>query len=191
MEQLLTEIRACTVCAPHLEAGPRPIVSASPHSKLVIIGQAPGIRVHQSGLPWDDPSGVNLRKWVQMEEGVFYNPEVVALIPMGFCYPGKGKSGDLPPRTECGPLWHERLWEGMPQVSLTLLVGQYAQKYYLKDKVQKNLTETVRAFRDYLPEYLPLPHPSPRNNIWQKKNTWFGEEVLPELQSRVREALKK
>ncbi len=187
MEQLLSEIRACTVCKPYLEAGPRPIVSASPLSKLIIIGQAPGSRVHKTGVPWDDPSGVNLRKWLGLEEEIFYNPDLVALIPMGFCYPGKGKSGDLPPRPECAPLWHQKLWEHMPKASLTLLVGQYAQKYYLGEQAQKTLTARVKNFTEYLPQFIPLPHPSPRNNIWQKKNPWFGEEVLPILQKRIQE----
>jgi len=181
MKHLINEVSACTHCTKFLPLGPRPVISVHPTSKLVIIGQAPGIRVHRSGIPWDDKSGDNLRLWLGMEKETFYNPEKVAIIPMGFCYPGTGKSGDLPPRKECAPLWHERLLQEMPQVELTLLIGNYAQKYYLGKQRERNLTETVRQFENYLPRYLPLPHPSPRNNIWQKKNPWFNSIVIPRL----------
>ncbi len=179
MKDLLQEISACTVC--DLPFGPRPVMTASKNSKLVIIGQAPGSKVHASGIPWDDPSGDLLRKWLGVDKATFYDPEQIAIIPMGFCYPGKGKSGDLPPRPECAPLWHDRLWSEMPNVQLTLLIGQYAQKAYLGDNAKRNLTETVRHVEDYLPKYFPLPHPSPRNRFWFKKNPWFAEVVLPTL----------
>lgn len=185
METLLSNIRSCTVCAPHLAHEPRPVLSAVPQSKILLVGQAPGTKVHASGIPWDDQSGKRLRKWMDIDNDTFYDPANIAIVPMGFCYPGKGKSGDLPPRKECAPLWHEPLLEQMPELKLTMLVGLYAQKYYLKDRVKKNLTETVRAFEDYLPEFLPLPHPSPRNGIWLRKHEWFEVEVLPVLKAYV------
>lgn len=160
-------------------------MSAHPESKIVIIGQAPGRKVHNSGIPWDDASGDNLRRWLGVDKATFYDPKVFAILPMGFCFPGTGKSGDLPPRPECAPLWHERVLAEMHSVRKTLLIGQYAQAQYLGDRRGKTLTETVRNWRDYLPEFLPLPHPSPRNNIWMKKNPWFAEEVLPELRKNL------
>jgi uracil-DNA glycosylase len=161
------------------------VVQASTKARIAIIGQAPGARVHASGIPWDDPSGKRLRSWLQMTDEEFYNPDLVALVPMGFCYPGKDKSGDLPPRSECAPLWHETLIQSMPGIRITLLFGQYAQRHYLGDRIRKNLTETVRAWESYLPEFLPLPHPSPRNGIWLRKHEWFEEEVVPALQQIV------
>jgi uracil-DNA glycosylase len=189
METLLKAIKQCQVCAQHLPLGANPVMSASVNSKIVIIGQAPGKIVHNTSIPWNDKSGDNLRAWLGIETATFYNPELIAIIPMGFCYPGTGKSGDLPPRAECAPLWHSQLLEKMTQVKLILLIGQYAQGYYLGGKAQKTLTETVQNFQAYLPQYLPLPHPSPRNNIWQAKNAWFGSAVLPELKKRVAEVL--
>ncbi|MEQ8904191.1 uracil-DNA glycosylase family protein [Ekhidna sp.] len=165
---------------------PRPVVSASAQSKILIIGQAPGRKVHESGVPWDDPSGNNLREWTGLSNEVFYDSKIVALVPMGFCYPGSGKSGDLPPRPECAPLWHEKLLAQCKSIQLTLLIGQYAQKYYLGKNAKKTLTETVRSFKDYLPNYMPLPHPSPRNRIWMKKNPWFEEDLIPELKTLIR-----
>ncbi|MBI1226492.1 MAG: uracil-DNA glycosylase family protein [Bacteroidetes bacterium] len=185
MENLLKDIRNCTRCAAHLPHGCRPIMSASSESRLVIIGQAPGRRVHESGIPWDDASGDNLRTWLGIDKSVFYDASKIALVPMGFCYPGTGKSGDLPPRPECAPQWHGQVLSKMPKVQLTLLIGQYAQNHYLGTSAMANLTETVRNFEAYLPKYFPLPHPSPRNNIWQKKNAWFMEELLPELRRSV------
>ena len=160
-------------------------MSAAPDSKILIIGQAPGRKVHESGVPWDDPSGDLLRKWLGIDKAAFYDPHKIGIVPMGFCYPGKGKSGDLPPRPECAPLWHPQLFAHFNNVQLTLLIGQYAQRYYLQDKAKKNLTETVRHFEQYLPRYLPLPHPSPRNTLWLKRHPWFEEEVVPALRSRV------
>ncbi len=185
METLLKEVRSCTHCAEHLPAGCRPIVSFSKQSSIVIIGQAPGSKVHASGIPWKDKSGDRLRDWLGVSESQFYDPSLFAIIPMGFCYPGKGKQGDLPPRPECAPLWHDRILEQLQEVRLTLIIGQYAQSYYLGERRERNLTATVRNFRKYLPEHLPLPHPSPRNNIWMRKNPWFEEEVLPELRKRT------
>ncbi|MEO9966788.1 MAG: uracil-DNA glycosylase family protein [Reichenbachiella sp.] len=191
MKNLFQEISACTTCAEHLEFGPRPIFAAAPQSKIVVIGQAPGSVVHRTGVPWDDKSGENLRTWLQVSNQEFYDPALLALIPMGFCYPGKGKSGDLPPRPECAPQWHTRLLQELSEVRLTLLIGQYAQQYYLGDRAQKTLTDTVRNFDSYLPDFFVLPHPSPRNNIWRAKNPWFDQEVLPALSARVSSILKK
>ena len=189
MNELLNEIGSCTVCSSFFVHSPRPVVKASRSAKLLIIGQAPGRRVHESGIPWDDASGKNLRDWLGLSDDIFYDEERVALIPMGFCYPGSGKSGDLPPRPECAPLWHERLLQACESVQLTLLIGQYAQKYYLSSNAKSNLTETVKSYTDYLPHYFPLPHPSPRNRIWMKKNPWFESNLMPELKKRVRKIL--
>jgi len=190
MKVLLQEIHSCTECAAQLPLGPRPIVAAHPKSKIIIIGQAPGSKVHETGVPWDDPSGKQLRKWLNVTDTQFYDEELFALVPMGFCYPGKGKSGDLPPRPECAPLWHQRLLAAMPNLQLTILIGQYAQRHYLGEELEKNLTETVRSFEKYLPRYMVLPHPSPRNRFWLRKNPWFEKEVLPVLKERVNSALK-
>lgn len=168
----------------------RPVCTFSRTSKIVIIGQAPGTKVHASGIPWNDKSGENLRTWMSIDNKSFYDESQIAIVPMGFCYPGKGKSGDLPPRKECAPLWHKAILDTMSDVKLILLIGKYAQDYYLQKTVQKNLTETVRHFDDYLPRYFALPHPSPRNNIWMKKNEWFELEVLPTLKMKVKEVLK-
>jgi uracil-DNA glycosylase len=151
---------------------------------MLIVGQAPGTRVHATGIPWNDPSGNRLRDWVGLERDVFYDQSRIGIVPMGFCYPGKGKSGDLPPRPECAPLWHDRLIEQMPEVELVLLVGSYAQAYYLGGS-RETLTARVRRWRDFGPRYLPLPHPSPRNNLWLRRNNWFESEILPELRQRV------
>lgn len=189
VEPLLQQIKQCTICASQLPMGTNPVVAAGKESKIVIIGQAPGRIVHQTGIPWNDKSGDNLRNWLGVGKDTFYDITKFALIPMGFCFPGKGKSGDLPPRPECAPQWHQQLLGQMHDPKLILLVGQYAQHYYLKEKIRDNLTETVQHFNTYLPDYFPLPHPSPRNNIWQAKNKWFGEIVLPELKQRVNDIL--
>lgn len=189
MQALKQEIRDCKICEAYLEYGCRPVFEAVPESRIVIIGQAPGRRVHESGVPWQDKSGDNLRKWLDVNEAEFYNPGLFAIVPMGFCYPGKGKSGDLPPRKECAPQWHPLLLEYMRDIRLTLLIGQYAQQYYLGKDAKRTLTATVKHYEQYSPKYFPLPHPSPRNNIWQRKNPWFGAQVLPVLKAAVREAL--
>lgn len=189
MKQLLSKIRQCEICKEHLPLGPRPVVSGHSRSKIVIIGQAPGTKVHASGIPWDDASGKELRKWLDISTEVFYDETKVAIVPMGFCYPGKGKSGDLPPRPECAPQWHQALLTQMPDLQLVLLVGMYAQRYYLKFRAKKTLTETVANYREYMPQYLPLPHPSPRNRFWLTKNPWFAEEVIPVLQKKVEKLL--
>ncbi len=191
MNQLIKDIKACTVCSAKMSVECRPVVSFKAESKILIIGQAPGIKVYNSGKPWDDKSGENLRRWMGIDEQTFYDPSNIGIVPMGFCYPGKGKSGDLPPRKECAPLWHEAILSSLKNVQLTLLIGSYAQQYYLPDSKKKSLTETVRTFEDYLPKFITLPHPSPRNNIWMAKNPWFQAEVLPRLQSLVHMALSK
>lgn len=183
MDNLLKQVRRCTLCSDILPLGPNPVVRASATSKIVIIGQAPGIKVHQSGIPWNDASGNRLRQWLNLSTETFYDEANIAIMPMGFCYPGRGKSGDLPPTKICAPQWHNALLAKMPQVQLTLLIGSYAQQYYLTDKL--TLTERVKRWQDYLPQYLPLPHPSPRNNIWLNKNPWFEQELLPAIQQRI------
>lgn len=186
MEKLLTEIRSCDLCAKHLPLGPHPVLRAKPSNKVLIIGQAPGTKVHASGKPWDDASGKELRRWLNVTDEQFYNDNIVGIIPMGFCYPGKGKSGDLPPRKECAPEWHDKLLDKMPELELILLIGTYAQNYYLGSAAKKNLTETVNHFEEYLPKYMPLPHPSPRNRFWMKKNPWFEEHIVPYLQKTTK-----
>lgn len=190
MQKLLSDIRGCNLCDAHLPLGPNPVVTGHPDAKIIIVGQAPGTKVHLSGIPWDDASGKQLRKWLDISNTIFYDETKIAIVPMGFCYPGKGKSGDLPPRPECAPQWHPQLWDKMPNLELTILIGQYAQKYYLREKMQGNLTGTVGAFQDYLPTYFPLPHPSPRNRFWLTKNPWFEKEVVPKLQNIVKEILQ-
>jgi uracil-DNA glycosylase family 4 len=187
MKELLRNISQCKICKEHLPLGPRPIVTAHPNSKIVIIGQAPGTKVHQSGIPWDDQSGKKLRQWLNVTDEQFYNYEHFAIIPMGFCYPGKAKTGDLPPRPECAPQWHTELLDKMPKVELIILIGAYAQNYYLKDK--KTLTERVGDYKSYLPKYFPIPHPSPTNRFWRAKNPWFEDLVVCQLQREVKRIL--
>ncbi len=189
LDELLTEIRACQVCKDELPLGPNPIVRAHHESKLLIVGQAPGTKVHNTSIPWNDPSGNKLREWLNIDKDVFYDETKIAIVPMGYCYPGRGKSGDLPPRKECAELYLDRLLRLLPNIKLTLLIGQYAQEQYLGDKRKRTLTETVRAFEEYIPQYICLPHPSPRNNIWLKRNNWFEELVIPYLRERVKKIL--
>ena len=185
LTNLLSQIHQCRLCEAHLPLGPRPVVQAGAGARLLLIGQAPGIRVHNTGIPFNDPSGDRLRDWLGLNREQFYDPRRVAIMPMGFCYPGTGKSGDLPPRKECAPQWHQAVRQQLPQLQLTLLIGQYAQRYYL-DSSYKTLTDTVRHWREAPADMLPLPHPSPRNNIWLSRNPWFEAELLPELKRRVR-----
>ena len=181
---LINNIRQCRDCEADLPLGARPIVRGAALAKILIIGQAPGAKVHASGIPWDDASGRRLREWMGVDEQKFYDESRIFIMPMGFCYPGKGSSGDLPPRPECAPKWHEALLAELPNIEIILLIGQYAQKYYLKQNFI-NLTETIEAFQRYLPRYFPLPHPSPRNQFWLKKNPWFEQNAIPELQRRI------
>lgn len=185
IKTLLANIRSCEICKAHLPLEPRPIVAAHPSAKILIIGHAPGTKVHQTGVPWDDPSGRQLRKWMGVTDETFYDETQIAQMPMGFCYPGKGKSGDLPPRPECAPQWHQQLLDNLPNVKLTILIGQYSQRYYLGNQMERNLTETVRNFHNYQPHYFVLPHPSPRNRFWLSKNPWFETEVIPKFQEEI------
>jgi uracil-DNA glycosylase len=184
---LTKEVRGCTICAEHLPAGPRPVLQVSQRARILIAGQAPGRKVHDSGVPFDDASGERLRQWMGIEPALFYDPEVVAILPMGFCYPGTGKSGDLPPRRECAPQWRARLLAAMPNIELTLVIGQYALAWHLPNAANASLTDAVRDWRTHWPALLPMPHPSPRNNIWLKANPWFVADVVPALQARVRQ----
>ncbi|MGL0934457.1 uracil-DNA glycosylase family protein [Vibrio vulnificus] len=188
LEPLLTQIRACQVCASALPLGANPVVQAHSEAKILIIGQAPGTKVHHTSIPWNDASGNRLRVWLDIEKQTFYDPKQIAIMPMGFCYPGQGQSGDLPPRKECAPLWHEALLKHLPNIELTLLIGQYAQNRYLSNK-PKTLTETVQNWQAWLPDYLPLPHPSPRNTLWLRKNPWFEEQTVPYLRQQVHQRL--
>lgn len=189
LQRLLTDVRACTACAAHLPTGVRPVVQIGDRARILIVGQAPGRKVHESGVPFDDASGDRLRAWMGIDREVFYDASEIAILPMGFCYPGTGTSGDLPPRRECAPLWRERLLNAMPNIELTLVIGQYAIDWHLNETKSASLTETVRDWRRHWPHALPLPHPSPRNNIWLKANPWFGGEVLPVLHERVGQIL--
>lgn len=188
--ELVGEIRACELCASELPLGPRPVLRASKTARLLIVGQAPGTKVHETGIPWNDASGERLRDWLGIEREVFYDEAKVAIVPMGFCYPGRlPRGGDCPPRPECARNWHERLLPLLSNVELIVLAGAYSQSYFLGSRRRKNLTETVRAWRDYGPRHLPLPHPSWRTIGWQKRNPWFDDEILPHLRDRVRQLL--
>jgi uracil-DNA glycosylase len=186
---LLAEVRACRICETHLPLGPRPILRAAPGARLLIVGQAPGTRVHATGIPWNDPSGDRLRAWLAVDRDTFYDESRIAIIPTGLCYPGRKGSGDAPPRPECAPTWHPPLLELLPDIELILLVGQYAQAFYLGSRRKPTLGGTVHAFRDYGPRYLPLPHPSPRNQLWFRRHPWFEREVVPALRTRVKALL--
>ena len=181
---LLVDVRACTLCADDLPLGPRPIVQLDPKAKILVVGQAPGRKVHETGIPFDDASGDRLRAWMGISRNSFYDPTSLALLPMGFCYPGTGPSGDLPPRPECAPAWRQKILDQLECIQLTLVIGQYAQRYHLPTS-GPSVSETVKAWRDHWPSIVPMPHPSPRNNPWLKKNGWFEEELVPELQRRV------
>lgn len=184
LASLLTEVRACTLCAEHLPLGPRPIIQADESARILIVGQAPGRKVHETGIPFNDASGDRLRAWLGISREVFYDPRQVAILPMGFCFPGTGKSGDLPPRPECAPAWRAALLAHLQSVQLTLVIGQYALAYHLPSG-EASVTEAVRAWRNYWPNIIPLPHPSPRNNMWLKRNPWFEAELIPALRARV------
>ncbi len=188
LDNLLVQIRQCSLCEPDLPLGANPVIQASPTSKILVIGQAPGTRVHKTSIPWNDPSGDRLRQWLDMTRDQFYNADDIAIMPMGLCYPGKGRSGDLPPRKECAPMWHSKVIQQLPNLRMTLLIGQYAQRYYLPDR-PGTLTETVKEWKRWAPRYFPLPHPSPRNTLWLRKNPWFEKELVPFLASEVHKVL--
>ena len=185
---LLNEVRACSVCAEHLPLGPRPVVQVHASARILIVGQAPGRKVHETGIAFNDASGDRLRAWMGVSPDVFYDPAQVALLPMGFCFPGTGKSGDFPPRPECAPKWRSALLGRMKKVQLTLVIGQYALAYHLPQE-KGSLTAAVKAWQKYGPQVVPLPHPSPRNNLWLKRNPWFEVELIPMLRKRVQEVL--
>ncbi len=189
LNALLKDVRGCTVCAEHLPLGPRPVVRIGTGARVLVVGQAPGTKVHESGIPWDDDSGQHLRKWLDVGEE-FSDPDSFGILPMGFCYPGRRSGGDLPPRPECAPLWHASLRAALPDVRLTLLVGQYAQKYYLGKLGKRTLTDTVRGYGEYLPDFFPLPHPSWRSRGWIRRNPWFAKKLLPDLRRKIRDALR-
>ncbi|WP_372761797.1 uracil-DNA glycosylase family protein [Pseudoalteromonas sp.] len=186
---LLHQVSKCVICEPQLPLGARPVIQFNPQARILIAGQAPGIKVHQTGIPFNDKSGERLRQWLGLTEPQFYDASNLAILPMGFCYPGKGKSGDLAPRKECAPAWRAELLAALPNIQLTIVLGKYAQHYHLPHTKKLPLTELVKSWRDYWPHHLPLPHPSPRNNSWLKNNPWFAQDVLPELKQRVAEVL--
>lgn len=186
---LLTQVRACTICAPYLPLGPRPVLQLHPQARILIASQAPGRKVHESGVPFNDASGNRLREWMGVSRAAFYDPRQVAIVPMGLCFPGKGKSGDLPPRPECAPAWRKPLLSHLRHLELTLVIGQYAHAYHLEAQYA-SLTDAVKSWRDHWPRILLLPHPSPRNNLWFRRNPWFETEVLPALRARVAELLE-
>jgi len=189
LELLLERVAKCLLCEVAMGHAARPVLSMHVDSRVVVIGQAPGSKVHASGMPWDDASGRLLREWLDVSDSTFYDTRHFALMPMGFCYPGKSKGGDLPPRSECAPLWHKVLLQHLKSCRMILLIGLYAQKYYLGKDAQANLTENVRHYRDYLPRFFPLPHPSPRNRIWMARNPWFQVYVLPALKAQVAQVI--
>lgn len=182
---LLKEIRACRNCEATLPFAPKPVLRARESARLLIVGQAPGTRVHETGIPWNDPSGDRLRRWLAVDREFFYDENRVAIVPMGFCYPGKGKSGDLPPRPECAQLWRQRLLDCLPNIELTLLVGQYAQQHHIPG-AGRSVTEVVQRWRELLPAYFPTPHPSPRNQLWLRRNDWFERDAVPALRGVIK-----
>ncbi len=191
LDKLVKEIKACNLCTDHLPLGPRPVIQVGSLARILIVGQAPGRRVHETGIPFNDPSGERLRLWMGINKEEFYDKDKVALVPMGFCFPGTGKSGDLPPRPECADTWREKLLEKLPNIELTIVIGQYAQGWHFGSSNKQNLTETVKSWKEFWPNAIPLPHPSPRNNIWLRKNAWFEDEVIPALQKAVNAILDK
>ncbi len=186
---LLDEVRRCTLCAEYLPLGPRPVVQLDPRARILVAGQAPGRKVHQSGMPFLDASGDRLRDWMGVTKDQFYDPHQIAIVPMGFCYPGTGKSGDLPPRPECASTWRRRLMQQLTRLQLTLVIGQYALAYHLPDDAG-SVTSRVQAWRKHWPTVVPLPHPSPRNNLWLRRNPWFEQDLLPLLSARILEVLR-
>ena len=189
-ESLLADVSACEICREFLPLGPRPVLQLDPGARVLIVGQAPGSKVHESGVPFDDASGDRLRNWLDISREDFYDPKKVAILPMGFCYPGKGPSGDLPPRAECAVAWRDQLLAHLEAIELTVVLGQYAQAYHLS-KGGRSVTEHVQAWAEYWPHIVPLPHPSPRNNRWLIRNPWFETELLPKLRERVSEVLAR
>lgn len=190
MTELIEEIRQCRLCEERLLLGPRPVLQYSQGAKILVAGQAPGTKVHQTGIPFNDPSGDRLRQWMGIDRSIFYDADQINIIPMGFCYPGRlPKGGDLPPDPLCAQTWHDQIFASRPAYDLVLVIGQYAQAYHLKGRMEKTLTQTVEKWQTFTPFYLPMPHPSPRNRFWLSKNSWFEETVVPYLQMRVKNIL--
>jgi uracil-DNA glycosylase len=185
LEALLAAVRDCRTCEAHLPLGPRPVLRAGESARILIVGQAPGLRVHLTGIPWDDPSGDRLLGWMGVAADAFYDESRIAIIPMGFCYPGRGIGGDLAPRPECAALWLDHLLARLPRIELILLIGQHAQRHFLDSRRKASLAETVKAWREYAPQYIPLPHPSPRNQPWFKRHPWFEQQLVPVLRARI------
>ena len=186
LEALLAAVRDCRACEAHLPLGPRPVLRAGDTARILIVGQAPGARVHATGIPWDDPSGERLRAWMGVDKEIFYDESGIAIIPMGYCYPGRGTDGDMPPRGECAALWLDQLLARLPLIELTLLIGQYAQRHFLGSRRKPSLAETAKAWREYAPQFIPLPHPSPRNQPWFKQHPWFERQLVPMLRARIK-----
>lgn len=187
--RVIKNVRACDHCEKYLPHGVRPVLQANHSARILVAGQAPGSKVHESGVPFDDRSGDRLRQWMGIDKPTFYDANQIAILPMGFCYPGTGKSGDLAPRKECAELWRNPLLKLLPNIQITLAIGQYAQHWHIPDTRYKTLTKVVEAWEQYWPGIIPLPHPSPRNNIWLKKNPWFEKELVPILQNRLNDML--
>lgn len=185
LDVLVAAVRACHACEAFLPLGPRPVLQASATARILIVGQAPGLRVHETGVPWDDPSGERLRAWMGVTKEIFYDASRIAIIPMGYCYPGRGRGGDLPPRRECAQLWLDRLLAKLPHIELTLLVGRYAQRHFLGSRRKQSLAQTIDAWAEYWPEYVPLPHPSPRNTPWFQRHQGFEQQLSPRLRRRI------
>ena len=185
LDALLTAVRGCRACEAHLPLGPRPVLAAAATARVLIVGQAPGLRVHQTGIPWNDASGERLRGWMGVDGALFYDASRIAIIPMGYCYPGRGNGGDKPPRRECATLWLDQLLSRLPQLELTLLIGQFAQRHFLGTRRKRSLADTVKGWEAYAPDYLPLPHPSPRNQPWLKHHPWFERRLVPVLRARI------
>ena len=191
LEALLTAVRLCRACEAHLPLGPRPVLRATATARILIVGQAPGTRVHKTGIPWDDPSGERLRSWMGVSNDIFYDESRIAIIPMGYCYPGRGIGGDLSPRRECAQLWLDHLLAKLPLIEFTLLIGRHAQRYFLGSRCKSSLAETTNSWREYSPAYFPLPHPSPRNTPWLQRNPAFERQVLPRLRTQIAAVLDR
>jgi len=189
-KNLIDDIHQCRICAKHFDHQANPIIQLDNNARILIVGQAPGLKAHESSIPFNDASGERLRQWMAVTSETFYNPRKIALLPMGFCYPGRGSSGDLPPRKECAQTWRQQVLKSMPKIQLTLVIGMYAIDWHLETTKKENLTKTVKAWQEYSPAVIPLPHPSPRNNIWLKKNNWFERDLVPVLQASVKKILK-
>jgi uracil-DNA glycosylase len=187
LEALLKVVRRCNACEAHLPLGPRPVLQAGETARILVVGQAPGVRAHTTGIPWNDASGERLRAWMGIDKDLFYDNSRIAIIPMGFCYPGRGNGGDMPPRPECAALWLDKLLARLPRIELTLLIGQYAQRHFLGGRRKQSLAATVEAWREYAPLHIPLPHPSPRNQPWFKRHPWFERRLVPVLRARIAE----